>query len=113
MLNTQKKPQNKKDRYGSPLISYTFLTLNQFKSIVLPMVNFDKYACDTITDLWYHGAVSPRCLMNIHLEEERLIIPFLLATWLEEIFNRIGKPLDENARLYNDMVKGVRYPHVR
>lgn len=86
---------------GLPPITMTY---TQLYSVLYPIVRGYPWGEGTIHDLWILGAPMPPSRPGaMRMEEERLIVPSQLMAWLSDVLPRMGRPLDDAARLYADM----------
>ena len=82
------------------------LTFPELRRIVGPLIEGYAWAEDTIGDLWREGAPMPPAFgRETPGEIVRLIVPSQLMKWLEDVLNRQGRPLDEVAQLYSQMIR--------
>ena len=80
------------------------LTFRELEAVVAPVVMGDKWAKDTIGDLWRKLAPTPQSIPNTP-GEKRIVAPSHLMAWLGDVLNRQGKPLDEAAQAYVRLFK--------
>lgn len=65
----------------------------------------NKWARDTIGDLWRLGSPHP----GDHgkgAHGRRLLLPSQYLKWVEDVLTKDGRPLDAAAKMYNQMMKG-------
>lgn len=74
------------------------LTYKQLETAVWPIIYADKWAKDTIGDLWRKGAPIPE------KPGARIVFPKMLMEWLKDILQRQGRPLDDMAELLSKML---------
>jgi len=75
------------------------VTEAELQTILQPLTIGYAWGADTIGDLWRMGAPTP------HDNTRRIVFPNKLAEWLEDVLERQGRPLDESARVYNNLRK--------
>lgn len=92
--------------FGAQQLPPLCLSLEKLKKILLPICTGYTWAEDTIQDLWLMGAPQPPRIYGTAVVVERLIVPSQLATWLEDVLNRMGRPMDLAAKLYT---QGMRF----
>lgn len=85
------------------------LTYRQLRRAVWPVIQGYTWAQDTLWDLWQMGTPMPPQFGATATEPQRLILPSALGTWLEDVLNRQGRPLDDAAKLYNKWVTTGAY----
>ena len=87
-------------RSPEPLI----LTYMELEAVLGPIALGNKWAEGCIHDLWKMGAPTPQSRVGTP-SEKRIIFPKQLFKWLETTLNESGKPLDEGADAYVDLLK--------
>jgi hypothetical protein len=87
------------------------LSLRQLKKILQPITAGYTWGEETITDLWLLGAPMPPMAGQAQTEPVRLIVPSMLIKWLQDVLQRQGRPLDDSAKLYAQMMSEERQPH--
>ena len=96
--------------FGHHKLTPLRLTLDELRAVLLPICAGYKWAEDTIPDLWYLGSPQPMRWTGKRMDEVRLILPAQLASWLQDVLEKTGRPLDTAAKLYN---QGLRIDHGR
>lgn len=81
------------------------LSLRQLKQVLSPITAGYTWGEETITDLWLLGAPMPPMAGRMQTEQVRLIVPSQLIKWLEDVLQRQGRPLDDSAKLYAQMMR--------
>lgn len=76
------------------------VTFAELERTVAPIVGGDKWAADTIGDLWRMGAPHPTNPFK------RVVFPNKLAEWLADVLERKGRPLDAAAEAYVELQNG-------
>jgi len=64
------------------------MTELELKTVLAPLLVQDKWAQDTIGDLWRMGAPTPDSGPNTI--EKRIILPKQFRKWFEDVANRHG-----------------------
>lgn len=86
---------------GLPPVAMTY---SQLWYTLHPLVAGYAWGESTIHDLWKLGApMPPKRPGVVRHEDERLIVPSQLMAWLSDVLPRMGRPLDDAARLYAAM----------
>jgi hypothetical protein len=83
------------------------LTYDQLQAAVQPLIETDKWAQDTLGDLWRMGAPMPPALTGLKADnnkEIRLLIPSAFMKWIVDVLERRGDSLDAAAAMYADFV---------
>lgn len=80
------------------------VTYQELRQKLLPITAGYKWGEGTILDLWKMGAPTPDSMIGSY-SERRIVFPGQLATWLADVLERQGRPLDEAARTYIDLQK--------
>lgn len=75
------------------------VTYPQLHAILQPLTAGYAWGEGTIRDLWLIGAPLP------HDTAQRIVFPGQLATWLEDVLTRQGRPLDDAAKTYVQLRK--------
>lgn len=78
------------------------VTLDELKSVLMPLTAGYAWGEGTIHDLWIMGAPTPNSLLGSK-QERRIVFPGQLAKWLVDVLERQGYQLDEAARSYADL----------
>ena len=60
----------------------------QLRAVLLPLLALDRWAADTIGDLWRRGAPVPQ--RGAQGEELRILLPIQFATWWRDVAVRHG-----------------------
>lgn len=63
------------------------ITESQLRLILGTILGLDKWAQDTIGDLWRMGAPVP----NPGMEETRILLPNQFKTWWNDVMQRLGE----------------------
>lgn len=88
-----------------PALPPVCLTFAQLKAAVEPLTVGNRWAEDTIGDLWRMGSPMPPALAGSSLNEEvRLLVPSAFMEWITDVLERSGRPLDAAANLYAAMI---------
>lgn len=72
--------------------------------ILLPITFGYKWGGDTISDLWRRCAPIPGPGV-----ERRIISPAHLGEWLADVLERQGRPLTDQAAIYNQFANGAKH----
>ena len=80
------------------------LTHTQLRSVLLPITLGYAWGESTIKDLFSRCAPLPGAGV-----ERRIIAPNHLGEWLSDVLQRQGRPMNEQARIYNQLASGA--PH--
>ena len=60
----------------------------QLQAALLPMLGLDRWAQDTVGDLWRKGAPVPQ--PGPAGEEMRILLPTQFQTWFNDVAQRLG-----------------------
>ena len=85
------------------------LTYQEARRVLWPIAAGYPWAEGTIHDLWTRCAPTPDSVVGSKTEK-RIINPAHLGEWLEDVLTRRGLPLDAQATVYNQFIRGN---HVR
>ena len=64
------------------------VTEAQLQAALLPMLGLDRWAQDTVGDLWRKGAPVPQ--PGPAGEEMRILLPTQFQTWFNDVAQRLG-----------------------
>lgn len=70
------------------------VTLKQLQDVLLPLCFGDKWAEDTIGDLWKMGAPVP---VGLGQDETRILLPHQFKKWFEDLSRRVGLGFTPNS----------------
>ena len=79
------------------------LSRAELTRVLLPLTTGYAWGEKTIVDLWTQCAPVPGTGV-----ERRIISPAHLGKWLADVLNRQGRPLTEQAAIYNQLASGGR-----
>ena len=77
-----------------------YVTEAELQNVFREAIIANKWAADTIGDLWRMGSPHPQN------EDKRLILPSQYLAWVEDVLTKAGKPPDAAARQYLQLMKG-------
>lgn len=77
-----------------------FVSEDELKAVFAEAIMANKWAADTIGDLWRMGAPHPQ------QEHKRLILPSQYLAWVNDVLTKAGKPLDAAATSYFQLMGG-------
>ena len=80
-------------------------TLQEAYAILGPVTLGYAWGTGTINDLWSQCAPTPDS--GPGRPEKRIISPAHLGQWLEDVLARQGRPVTDQAAIYNAFVSGV------
>lgn len=80
-------------------------TLKEAKAILGPVTLGYAWGEGTIKDLWSQCAPTPDS--GPGRVEKRIISPAHLGAWLADVLERQGRPMTDQASVYNDFVSGA------
>ncbi len=81
------------------------LTYSQLAAAVAPLIESNKWAQDTLGDLWRMGSpMPPKFRSWTTTEEVRLLVPSAFMQWIKDVLERAGQPLDASAEMYANFV---------
>lgn len=83
-------------------------TLSEAYRILLPITLGYTWGESTIKDLWSRCAPTPDSTPGT-AHERRIISPAHLGDWLSDVLTRQGRPLTEQAAIYNEFMTGAQY----
>ena len=78
------------------------MTYQELETVLMPLTIGYKWGRETIHDLWKIGAPTPD---STPAHEKRIIFPSKLASWLGDVLERQGRPLDDMATVYLQMLQ--------
>ena len=64
------------------------VTEGQLRAALLPVLGIDRWAQDTVGDLWRKGAPMP--MRGPGGEEMRILLPTQFRTWFADVAQRLG-----------------------
>lgn len=80
-------------------------TLAEARAILGPVTLGYAWGESTIKDLWSQCAPTPDC--GPGRVERRIISPAHLGKWLEDVLARQGRPVTDQAAIYNEFMSGA------
>lgn len=80
-------------------------TLQEAYAILGPLTLGYAWGQNTIKDLWSQCAPTPNS--GPGKPEKRIISPAHLGKWLEDVLARQGRPMSDQASIYNEFVSGA------
>ena len=80
-------------------------TLEEARTILLPITLGYAWGEGTITDLWSWCAPTPDS--GPGRPEKRIISPAHLGEWLADVLERQGRPMTDQASVYSEFMSGV------
>lgn len=84
------------------------LSRAELTRVLLPLTTGYAWGEKTIVDLWTQCAPVPG-----YSVERRIISPAHLGAWLADVLAKQGRPLSEQAAIYNTLASGAHTHNVR